>query len=150
MRWFGLGAIVLSGLLGVNLFVYACGSMEETAPGVFEGTGKYEGTYRLAEPGETADVSVRTLSGIDDGNDFLRANMMWETTSYIKLEPGELAAMTEAEKEEAEAKSQAAIPQPPPLMRVSPSRLKLTVKVVEEAKPEKATQKADEEDLILL
>ncbi len=70
--------------------------------------------------------------------------------SYIKLTASDLAKMSEAEKGEAEAKTKAAIPQPPPLVRVAPSRLKLKTELPKEAKPDKAQQKADEEELILM
>ena len=154
MKWFGLGAIVAGAMLGS--FALACGSMEETAPGVYQGSGKYDGAYRLAEPGEAADVKVTTYSPGDseDFGDFGELGFSnggsFRTVGYVKLIPSDLANMTEAEKKEAQEQAETAAPQPPPMYQVGPSHLKLKAEMPKEAKPKKATQKADEEDLILI
>jgi hypothetical protein len=114
----------------------ACGGMTETAPGVFEGTGKYSGkTYREAAPGEGGTAALDRSDG------------QISISYYVELTPSELANMT---KEEQEAAKQAAGPPPPPPMyKVSPSKVKLTAVMPTEKLPEQAKETLEEEELIL-
>ncbi len=137
MRKFAAGLTLGAMLLIATSIGVACGGMTETAPGVFEGTGKYSGkTYREAKPGEGGTPSF--------GDDF------FEVTYYVELTPSELANMTA--EEVAASGGQKAVtgpPPPPPMYKVSPSKVKLTATMPKVLLPEQAKQAVDEEELIL-
>lgn len=112
----GLGAcLTIVALVFAANFTFGCGSMEETSPGVFEGTGKYEGkVYREAAPGESADATAVTKTD----KRFARFDGGYEITRYVELTPSEQAVLqnegTEPPAAQAQVSKPAGPPPPPP------------------------------------